>query len=243
MMKISFIVPCWNEREGIPQLLQALQETQRLVGSGYEWEFIFVDDGSTDGTAGLLETALLGGADVRVIRHPVNRGLGAALRTAFAHVTGDLVVTNDSDCTFDPRELAAMLQQLDAEHADVVVASPYHPDGSVLHVPAYRLFLSRNLSRLYNALLRDGIHSYTSLFRVYRADVIRASRFTSDGFLGVTQILVGALLAGYRVAEHPTQLSVRRYGTSKARILRMIRDHLGFQIGRASCRERVLAGV
>lgn len=224
--KISFIVPCWNEREGIPHLLTALEETRRLVGPGYEWEFIFVDDGSSDGTAELLEVECLGGSDVRVIRHAVNRGLGAALRTGFAQATGELVVTNDSDCTFDPRELPAMLRLL-AQGADIVAASPYHPRGSVLNVPAYRLLLSRNLSRLYRWVLGTRLHSYTSLFRLYRGEVIKRVSFTSDDFLAVTQILVGALRAGYRVVEHPTRLSVRRYGASKARIPQMILDHLG----------------
>ena len=239
-MKLSFIVPCWNEEEGIPSLIAALRETMRLVGPGYQWEFLFIDDGSTDQTAARLAAAQLGEARVRIIRHPCNRGLGAALRTGFAQVTGELVVTNDSDCTFDPRELPQMLALLEPD-VDVIVASPYHPQGSVLNVPAYRLFLSRNLSRLYNAVLRTGLHSYTSLFRLYRAEVIRDACCESNGFLAVTQILVGALRQGYRVREYPMQLSTRRYGRSKAVILRMVRDHLTFLARLLTGRVRVPA--
>jgi dolichol-phosphate mannosyltransferase len=227
MTTISLIVPCYNEREGLPRLLAALAQARRDVGPEYGWELVFVDDGSTDGTSELLEEACSQTDEARVIHHPHNRGLGAALRTGFGQARGELIATVDSDCTYDPRELAQMVRRLE-QGADIVVASPYHPAGGVLGVPGYRQLLSRNLSRLYRRVTGSPVYTYTSLFRLYRAEAVRALRFRSDGFLAMAEILVDALLQGFRVVEHPTRLAVRQWGESKAVILRLIRDHIGF---------------
>lgn len=227
MTTLSVVIPCYNERDGIPKLLRVLEETRTALGPDYDWELILVDDGSTDGTGEALEAATLPDARTRVVRHARNRGLGAALRTGFAHVSGDIVATADSDCTYDPREIVKMLALLTST-VDVVVASPYHPDGEVKNVPAYRLLLSRNLSRMYGWVTGADLYTYTSLFRLYRADVVRNVHFESDGFLSMAQIVVGALLAGFRVVEFPTQLTVRDYGESKAAIARLIGDHLRY---------------
>jgi len=242
MIKLSFVIPCYNEREGIPKLLDALEETRQVLGPDYEWELVFVDDGSVDGTTELLRSASRGHPDVQVIQHSSNRGLGAALRTGFEHATGEFIATIDSDCTYDPREIGAMLNLM-KQGADVVVASQYHPHGRVKNVPAYRLVLSRNLSRLYRWVLGAELYTYTGLFRLYRAEVLRAVRFKSDGFLAVAEILVGALLRGYRIIEHPTQLTVREHGQSKAVVLRLIVDHLGFLWQLVRQRARVSSAV
>ncbi len=129
MTTISLIVPCYNEREGIGHLLGVLNELQRGLGSAYTLELIVVDDGSTDGTAERLEEELAGGRfNARVIRHARNQGLGAAIRTGFAHARGELIATMDSDCTYDPLALMPMLALLE-QGADVVVGSAYHPQG------------------------------------------------------------------------------------------------------------------
>lgn len=228
MTRLSLIVPCYNEQTGIRPLLEVLGEVRAALGQRYALEVIFVDDGSTDGTAQRLDMELAGGRfDARIIRHERNRGLGAAIRTGFAHATGDLMATTDSDCTYDPRHLIPMLTLME-QGADIVVGSSYHPRGAVHNVPLYRLVLSKNLSRLYNWVLGTRIYTYTSLMRLYRAEVIRSVSFESDDFLGVAELLVRALMQGYRVVEHPMPLTVRRYGASKAVILRLIRDHLQF---------------
>lgn len=227
MTKVSFVVPCYNEQEGIPKLLEALEDARRALGPGYAWELVFVDDGSTDDTATLLERATPSGAETHVIRHGRNQGLGAAVRTGFARATGDLVATADSDCTYDPRELLQMVKLL-TPGVDVVVASPYHPEGRVENVPAKRLVLSHNLSRIYGWVTGADLYTYTSLFRLYRAEVIRHVQFESNGFLSMVQILVEARRAGYRIVEYPTTLTVRRSGESKAKLFRMIGDHLQY---------------
>jgi dolichol-phosphate mannosyltransferase len=238
--KLSMVIPCYNEAEGAPALLDRLVRTREAIGRRYEWETICVDDGSRDGTAARLEDLAAGRLPLRIVRHERNRGLGAALRTGYAHATGDLIATADSDCTYDPLELPTMLKMLEAGF-DVVVASAHHPEGRVENVPHYRLLLSRGVSRLYRVILGCDLYTYTGLLRVYRAEVIHAVRGTlrNDDFLAVTETLVAALRRGYRVAEHPTLLRARTFGRSKAVIPRVIRHHLVYMAKLIAARARV----
>ena len=226
-MKISLVIPCYNEEAGLPQLASALLEVRQTLEPVYQLELVFVDDGSTDATRAEIQRLFGALPDVRIIAHEVNRGLGAALRTGFRHATGEWIATTDSDCTYDPHELSEMIGLME-RGADMVVASPYHPEGGVHNVPAYRLVLSHNLSRLYNALLGGHVHTYTSLFRIYRADLARTLEVESDGFCSMAELMVGALLRGAKVVEHPTVLSLRQYGTSKAVVARLVGQHVRF---------------
>jgi dolichol-phosphate mannosyltransferase len=112
---------------------------------------------------------------------------------------------------------------------DLVTASPYHPQGAVDNVPAYRLFFSRGASFLYRLLVKWNLYTWTALFRAYRVQVVRTVPFASNGFLAGTEILVNAIFAGYRAAEYPTVLHSRVFGQSKAKIARTVRAHLGYQ--------------
>jgi dolichol-phosphate mannosyltransferase len=232
-MDLSIIVPCYNEAENIPKLEQEFFPVIGELAKTRSVEVVFVDDGSTDGTwQGLLghfssmqEPSL----SVRFERHQANRGLGAALRTGFAAARGDVVVTTDSDGTYKFTEIPAMVSRL-TPGADIVTASPYHPDGGVAGVPAYRLLFSRGCSLVYRLLANWRVYTYTCLFRAYRHPVIEHVPFESDGFLAGTEILVNGMLMGYRVAEHPAVLYRRVYGTSKAKLMRTTLAHLRFQL-------------
>lgn len=228
---VTLIIPCYNEAESLPQLVAGispvLDDIERRHGS---CELLLVDDGSKDGTGDGLRAAFAADPRVRVLVHERNQGLGAALRTGFQAARGEIVVTTDADGTYDFAEIAPMLEVMTPE-VDVVTASPYHPEGGVEGVPAYRLILSRGASVMYRALLDGGIYTYTAMFRAYRRRVIEQVRFQSPGYLAMAEILSRALLDGFTVAEYPAILRVRRYGQSKARVAQIIRDHLRFQAG------------
>ena len=170
-MDLSIIVPCYNEIRNIPKLQQQFWPVAAELAQSRSLEVIFVDDGSTDGTGQALEDAFghvqASQVSVRFERHPVNRGLGAALRTGFAAAQGEVIVTTDSDGTYRFSEIPGLLSCLAAD-VDVVTASPYHPAGGVEGVPAYRLVLSRGSSAIYRLLVDWRVHTYTSLFRAYR---------------------------------------------------------------------------
>jgi hypothetical protein len=113
------------------------------------------------------------------------------------------------------------------EGADVVTASPYHPGGRVRNVPRWRLWLSRTLSWLYRRLLRVPLHTWTSCFRVYRREQVRAIELQHGGFLGTAELLVRVVRRGGVVREHPALLESRLLGVSKMKTLRAVRGHLG----------------
>lgn len=229
---VSVIIPCYNEHEALPQLrtklVPVLDQLSARYGGAGGCELVLVDDGSTDGTLEGLRAALGDDPRVRILGHPHNRGLGAALRTGFTACRGERVVTTDADGTYDFAEIPGMLARLD-EGFDVVTASPYHPEGGVLGVPAYRLVLSQGASLIYRTLLDGSIYCYTAMFRAYRRPVLSVIEFNAPGYLAMAELLAEALLRGFKVAEYPTVLTVRRYGQSKARVARILRDHLRFQ--------------
>ncbi|MBN1284722.1 MAG: glycosyltransferase family 2 protein [Anaerolineae bacterium] len=229
-MRVSLIIPAYNESEGVSQTTQALAPVLARLRERYETEIVFVDDGSTDTTARQLEEVYRDDAGVRIVPHGVNRGLGAALRTGFAHAGGDIVVTTDFDGTYAFSNIPALIQKLLDDGVDIVTASPYHPEGRVEGVPGYRLLFSFGASLLYRLLVRWGVHTWTALFRAYRRPVIEAISFESDDFLAGTELLVKALRAGFAISEFPTILRVRTFGQSSIKIARVTRAHLKFQL-------------
>jgi len=209
-------------------------------------EIIFVDDGSRDGTSSRLQEAfsktIKPGIKFKFLRHDTNLGLGAALRTGFKNADGDIVVTVDSDGTYKFSEIPALLACI-TPGVDIVTASPYHPKGIVIGVPANRLLLSRGSSLIYRFLVKWDIYTYTCLFRAYRPDVIKHISFKADDFLAGTELLVKALLNGYRAVEFPAKLYRRMYGVSKAKIAQTILSHLKFQGWVLLQRLRLLFGL
>ena len=220
------MIPCYNEAEGVAQLCKRLRSLVPLVGGKGKVEVIFVDDGSRDGTADRIKIEAKG-LPYRIVTHIQNRGLGAALRTGFAESKGAEVVTLDSDCTYDPMQAKDLLRTLRSGY-DVVTGSPYHPRGEVVGVEKWRLFMSKSLSRFYWVIVPQRLYTYTSCFRAYRGEVLTQIHATDDGFLGVTQLLVDAILQGYKVGEIPARLTRRRFGQSKIRILRVVISHLRY---------------
>jgi dolichol-phosphate mannosyltransferase len=226
-MDLTVVVPCYNEIENIPNLGDSLFPVVEKLQGQQMVEVIFVDDGSTDGTYQALADHFGHRSDVSILRHETNEGLGAAIRTGFAAAKGEVVITTDSDATYRFSEIPALLNHL-GPGVDLVTASPYQRGGGVKNVPPYRLILSHGASFLYRLLVDWRIATYTSMFRAYRRKVIEEVPFDSDDYLANAEILVHAMYKGYQVAEYPTVLHIRAYGTSKARIIRTIKAHLCF---------------
>lgn len=224
---LSVVIPFFNEEEAIDQLRERLSPVLERLGDQLKIQLILVDDGSTDRTYDLLRQRFrdLSGGEVVFIRHPANRGISAAMRTGFAAAGGDVICTMDSDCTYDPAGIPEMVELLQAHNADIVTASPYHPAVPQAGQPR-RIFLSKGASWIYSLLIPQKLYCYTSFFRLYRRPWSRGDAFTSDGFLGVTEILLSAAYCGATIVEYPTHLATRTVGRSKMRTLQVIRDHL-----------------
>jgi dolichol-phosphate mannosyltransferase len=218
---VSVIVPCYDEDDGIPALLERLET---LVPLG--WEFVFVDDGSGDATFATLVTAAYARPWMRVVRHGTNLGLGAALRTGFAHARGPIVCTMDSDCTYLPERLPELVRMVE-QGADIATASPWHPDSVPTQGGKLRLVLSRAVSGLYKLLIGRDVHTFTCLHRAYRREVVEATRFRAEGFAAVAELMLRPMLEGRRVRELPMQLGTRRFGESKLQIGDAVLAHFG----------------
>ncbi|WP_026369851.1 glycosyltransferase family 2 protein [Kallotenue papyrolyticum] len=224
---LSIVIPCYNEGESLGQLESALLPIIAELRRRARVELILVDDGSRDDTPQRLARLAAHDRDTVVVTHAYNRGIGAALRSGIAVARGAWIVTTDADGTYRFDEIPALLA-MRAPTVDIVTASPYHPRGGVMNVPAYRLVLSRGASVLYRLIVGGQVHTYTALFRAYRREVLEQVPVRSDGFLAVAQLLAEALLSGYSVAEYATVLHVRRYGQSKARVARITGAHLRY---------------
>jgi len=226
--QISIIVPCFNEAESLDNLFDKLAGLREKLAQPHE--LVFVDDGSTDSTHDRLKELYSHrlGRDVKVIRHVENMGIGAALKTGLLNSKGQYIASIDSDCTYEPDCLIDMLKMLKDENADMITASVFHPEGSIVNVPYYRMFLSRNLSRLYSVILGVDFYTYTCMFRIYRARALRDLDFHSAGFLVMAEIMVKLHKKSRKILEYPATLTARKYGRSKARVIRMILNHLRF---------------
>ena len=225
VQSVSLVVPLYNEEKNVGYLYRTLVEFRQQLSSGFHVHVVLVDDGSSDSTWVELETRFRDFADCTLIRHPHNQGVAAAMLTGIGQAPTEIVCTIDADCSYDPHDLGAMIPLI--ENADIVSASPYHPDGKVLNVPGWRLVLSKTLSRMYGVVLGSQLYTYTACCRIYRKSAIEGLTISNGGFLGIAQILIEAKLRGARIVEFPATLESRLFGESKMKILRTIGGHLG----------------
>lgn len=224
-LPVTIVVPCYNEERSLHYLANTLAEVERELSFRYDVRFVFVDDCSRDRTWDLLNELFAARPNCRVVQHEMNRGVSAAIRTGLVAADTEIVCSMDCDCTYDPYELVHMIPLL-VEGADLVTASPYHPDGRVKNVPAWRLGLSKSSSWMYRRVLGLPLSTYTSCFRVYRRSAVLPLDLREGGFLGVAELLGELALSGGRIAEHPATLEVRIFGESKMKTGRTIAGHL-----------------
>ena len=219
---VSIVVPCYNEQESLPYLAKTLTSVEkRLNDIGFRSELIFVDDKSQDDTLNVLESLFGNRSSVQIIRHEANKGVAGGIMTGIRAAKTELVCSIDCDCTFDPHELVKMIPLMKGG-VDMVTASPYHRDGGVQNVPAWRLLLSKGASVLYRCVLRTKIASYTSCFRVFRRSSMVDINPTAPGFHGVPEMLGLLDLKGGKIVEFPTVLAVRLFGASKMKTVKTI---------------------
>lgn len=223
---VTIVIPCFNEAQTLPYLCGTIDDVENALGTKYDVEFVFVDDGSSDDTWSLLNTHFGSRPRCRLIKHEVNQGITAAVLTGMKAARTEIVCSIDCDCSYDPLELKQMIPLL-TKGVDLVTASPYHPAGGVRNVPGWRLSLSGGASWLYRRVLGSSLYTFTSCFRVYRRSSVVDLPIEHHGFLGMAETLGQVLLRGGQVVEYPAVLSVRLFGASKMKTLRTIAGHLG----------------
>jgi len=233
---IFVILPAYNEEHTIRPTLSALCRV--IQGRESEYRAVLVDDGSTDRTVqeARREVAESGGMlPLTVLTHPVNRGLGAALRTGIYwcldHTDdGDVIVTLDADNTHPPALIPSLVERLRGGY-DLAIASRYRPGSEVCGVPAYRRALSDGARLVFQSLFYiPGVRDYTCCFRAYRVPVLRKARVvygnelcTARGFEAVTDLLLKLRPLDIRAIEIPFVLDYgNRVGQSKMKVLKTI---------------------
>lgn len=222
---VTVVIPCYNEELILPYLDNTLTSVRESLADRYDLRFLFVDDGSSDGTAAALAHIFGGQEGCRVLVLPHNVGVAGAIGAGLREAETEIACSIDCDCTYDPHTLAEMIPLL-GDEGDLVTASPYHPRGTVRNVPEWRLVLSRTLSRLYRLVLHHKLATYTSCFRVYRRSRVLQVPVEDSRFLGVAELLGRLDLMGGRIVEFPATLQVRMLGQSKMKIVRTILGHL-----------------
>ena len=207
-MKLSIIVPVYNERNTIQEILRRV----RAVDIGeITKEIIVVDDGSTDGTGDILK--LEDDSTTRVLRHDRNRGKGVAISTALPHVTGDCVIIQDADLEYDPDDYRVMLAPILKKKAEVVYGSRFtgeHRDMLFWHMMGNK-FLSLVTNILYNTTLSDMETCY-KLFalRSLEGIQVKANRFDFE-----PEITAKILKKKIRIYEVPISYAGREYDEGK----------------------------
>ena len=223
---VTIVIPCYNEEAALPYLANTLRSVEaELANSGYQSNFIFVDDCSKDATLEKLNELFGSQPNVKIVRHETNQGVAAGIMTGLQSAETEIICSMDCDCTYDPHELVNMLPLL-TDDVDMVTASPYHENGGVRNVPEWRLFLSKGASFLYRQALNAKLNTFTSCFRVYRRSSVVNLPIEEKGFLGVAEMLGRLNLKGGKIVEYPTVLEVRLFGFSKMKTARTIFGHL-----------------
>ena len=150
-MKLSILVPVYNERAVVERSLSLVLAAP--LPEEMDRELIIVDDCSTDGTLAILERISAADNRIRLVRHPVNRGKGAAVRTAIQHATGDFCLVQDADLEYDPSEYPRLLKPLLDGHADAVFGSRYLRGEQTRVLPFWHSMINKFLTLVSNLSL------------------------------------------------------------------------------------------
>lgn len=198
-MKLSVIVPCFNEKETILAVLERVQKVD------LDLEIIVVDDGSTDGTREILRMASL--PTVQVLLHDQNQGKGAAVRTGVAHATGDYTIIQDADLEYNPAEYLILLQPVLDGRADIVYGSRFR--GKLERMSPVQWIGNRFLTLLTNVLYGVVLSDMETCYKLVPTRVIQGLSLRSRGFEFEPEITAKLLRRGYRILEVPISYTAR----------------------------------
>jgi len=193
-VKLSIVVPVYDERGTIEQVLN------RLLEVPYEKEIIAVDDGSTDGTSEVLDR--FSHPEMKILRHEKNMGKGAALRTGFAEVSGDIVIIQDADLEYDPDDYPKLLGPILDNHADVVYGSRFL--GGPHRVLLFWHYAGNKLITLLSNIMTNlNLTDMETGYKVFRAEVVKGLNLKAERFGCEPEITAKVAKRGYRIYEVP----------------------------------------
>ena len=229
-MKLSILIPVYNEQATLREILMrvGVDPVEVDVMDGrlglpvvagkpgivrLEKEIVVVDDGSSDGSRDIL-AQLPPSANLVVVMHDVNKGKGAAIRTAIEHATGDILLIQDADLEYDPRDYPSLIRPILEDKARVVYGSRFM-GGPRTAMRFWSAIANKGLTLItnifYNAILTDMETGY----KVFRADIIRAIPLRSRRFDFEPEVTAKVLKRGHRIFEVPISYAGREFSEGK----------------------------
>jgi len=207
-VRLSVVIPVYNEVGTIKEIVSRVQAVD------LEKEIIIVDDGSTDGTRELLQEITLSHENVRVLYHDRNQGKGAALRTGFESATGDIVIIQDADLEYDPREYPVLLEPILDGRADIVYGSRFL--GGPHRVLFFWHYLGNKfLTLLSNALTNLNLTDMETCYKVFRREVLSDIQLKSNRFGFEPEFTAKIAKKDFRIYETSISYSGRTYAEGK----------------------------
>lgn len=208
-MKVSVVIPCFNERNTIEQVVNSVRSAPIQ-----DIEIIIVDDGSTDGTIGVLKEKIAGLAD-QIIYQPENRGKGAALRAGFAATTGDVVLVQDADLEYSPSDYPALLAPILSGNADVVFGSRFLGGRPHRVLYFWHMMGNRFLTLLSNMFTNLNLTDVETCYKVFRAPLLKDLDLRERGFGFEPEITAKLAKMRCRIYEVGISYSGRTYEEGK----------------------------
>lgn len=192
-LRVSVVIPVYNAKKTVLDVIAGVRALP------FETEIIVVDDGSTDGTAGWLET-IRGASGLEVIVKDVHAGKGAALRDGFAVATGNIIAVQDAGLEYDPRDIEKVIRPIVAGDADVVYGSRYLYRGK-REQSAIRRFANWGLTKASNLFSGFGLTDMQTCHKAFRANVLRGLPLQQDRFGFEPEVTAKLARRKYRVIE------------------------------------------
>jgi glycosyltransferase involved in cell wall biosynthesis len=207
-MRLSVVIPAFNEQDTI------LTVIERVRAVALDKEIIVVDDASTDRTAERL-ASLQPLCDLRIIRHAVNQGKGAALRTGIQAATGDVVIIQDADLEYDPADYFKLLKPIEEGRADVVYGSRFVGGDSHRVLYFWHYLGNRALTLLSNAFTNLNLTDMETCFKVFRREIIQSIRIEENQFGFEPEVTAKVAALDCRIYEVGISYAGRTYAEGK----------------------------
>jgi len=204
-MKISIIIPCYNEEETINDVIKKLN---KLI-LPYKTELIVVDDGSTDRTAQIIEKI----PNIKLVRHRKNKGKGIAIKSGISKASGDIILIQDSDLEYFPVEIPNLIAPIISKKADVVLGSRFL--GRIEGMSFSHLLANKFLSWCISLLSRRKITDVMTGYKIFTKEAIQGIEILSKGFEVETELVMKFCKKNLRILEVPIKYVHRRKGKSK----------------------------
>ena len=212
-MLLSILIPVYNERAIVEKSLRAVLAAP--LPEGLDRELIIVDDFSTDGTSEILQRFAASEPSIRLFRHPVNKGKGAAVRTAIGHAQGDFCLIQDADLEYDANEYPILVKPLLEGRADAVFGSRYLAGESRRVLPFWHTMINQFLTLASNVFTNIHVTDMETCYKVFRSDLLKSIPIRSDRFGFEPEITMKCAKRKLRIYEVPISYHGRTYEEGK----------------------------